>query len=96
MSTSAQFFGVISDSYYTDNIAVFFTEQSDSAFFCSIFDGHFSSIYIQEESDFIVYDFFNFCDLFCSHCFKVAEVKTCSAVILIRTLLFYMVSKYHL
>ena len=96
MSTTTQFLGEVSHGYHADSIAVFFSEQSHSSALLRILDAHDIGNNCNILCDLLVDQSLYFSDLFCSHSLSVAEVKTGSCAVLVRTLLFYMITQYDL
>ena len=96
MSTTTQFLREVSHGYHADSIAVFFSEQSHSSALLRILDAHDISNNCNILCDLLVDQSLYFSDLFCSHSLSVAEVKTGSCAVLVRTLLFYMITQYDL
>ena len=96
MSTTTQFLREVSHGYHADSIAVFFSEQSHSSALLRILDAHDIGNNCNILCDLLVDQSLYFSDLFCSHSLSVAEVKTGSCAVLVRTLLFYMITQYDL
>ena len=67
MSTAAEFFAVISDGNHSYFIAVFFSEESCSAFLRSVFNGFDFRRHIDEHADLLIDARFYRCDLFRRH-----------------------------
>lgn len=96
MSTTTQFLREVSHGYHADSIAVFFSEQSHSSALLRILDAHDISNNCNILCDLLVDQSLYFSDLFCSLASPWLKTKRVLAAVLVRTLLFYMITQYDL
>ena len=94
MCTAAEFLGEVSHGYYTNGLAVFLAKEGHCATLFGIFYGHYVCIDSKSFRNLLINDCLNLFDFFAGHSLRMAEVKSGTSAVLIRTLLFHVVAEY--
>ena len=90
MGTAAEFYRPVTAVNHSYSAAVLFTEQCHSTGLLCFFHGHFSDIYRIELVNCVIYQRFNFSQLFLGYRFEMREVKTQDVFVYRGTRLLYV------